>query len=146
VDVEAGALLTISNAPSPRPRTTFRTSGDHHRAVTDGVSPRKISGNTLSVIGSSDETSSGDRDRRGQPFAISGNKTLNFTVGIGIRAVREHRRHADHAQPGDRQRPGRHLLVVLAADDTAARCHADNSRIIGNRSSTRARRPRSASR
>ena len=88
MDVEAGALLTISG-------NTVTTTANDVQDITGitiapsptALGPRKISGNTLSVIGSSDETSSeAIVIAEASPFAISGNKTLNFRVGIGIQS------------------------------------------------------------
>jgi hypothetical protein len=135
VDVEAGALLTISG------NTVTTTANDVQdiTGITIAPSPTasahgKISGNTLSVIGSSDETSSeAIVIAEASPFAISGNKTLNFRVGIGIQSECAsiddtqitHNRVTDSGLVGI-------FVAVLAPDDTCGPLHADNYRIIGN--------------
>ncbi len=135
VDVEAGALLTISG-------NVISTTLDDVQDVTGidikpsaTTSPHgKISGNKLSVTGSSDETVAfAIFISRSGPFVVSGNTTLNFVAGIGVSsrcASVDGTRITRNRVTND---GGDGIFVFVQADDECDLVHADDYEITGNK-------------
>ena len=134
VDVEAGAVVTISD------NTISTTANDVSDVTGIAVEPSattaargKISGNTLSLTGSSDQTSSFAIFVHGtSPFVISGNTTVNFRVGI---LVRTECQNIDGTQV-TRNRLTDSTAGIAVLVDAAGDCplvHADDCRITGNK-------------